>query len=321
MKTEIYDQLCAMLEEKFKELLRGSSPPEGLGALIEEQGAVLARWISKNGSSSQWLYLRIAAEAGSKHPIITVAPILEQMGKQWWWLNKTDACGYGVRLRVMGSSADLKKVRLALQSALKEAGWKFSELEYEPELCLFGGERGIEIAHEHFCADSRFLSAWMAKTISRGPVIPEGLSLALLLRLLGACGLDLFESWDVFARVYDKRQFFKAKHPEVERFRVLAGKVFGAGPQSVFALYKDERAALLEEYCAFLDDFGKRLGRCYFQGLLECGIREFLAPVIFFHWNRIGLAPFHQFALARAVVEELEQRSCRAAVVKAESRS
>jgi len=221
----------------------------------------------------------------------------------------------------MVPSTERKKVQLVLQRVLKQAGREFTQLEYEPEICLFGGAQGIELAHEHFFADSRFLSRWTVKAApTQGQIIAEGLSLALLLRMLGACGLDLFESWDVFARVYDKRRFFTKDHPKLEKFRVLAGKVLDAGPNSVFTLYQNEQAASLEEYCSFLDGFGNKLSRCYFQGLLECGIREFLAPLIFFHWNRTGLSPFHQFALARAMVEQLERRS-RGSAVQAESRN
>jgi len=58
-----------------------------------------------------------------------------------------------------------------------------------------------------------------------------------------------------------------------------------------FELYRGEKAHLIDEYGAFLDAFGRNISYL-FDGRLECGLREFLVPIISVHWNRVRLTPF-----------------------------
>jgi hypothetical protein len=134
--------------------------------------------------------------------------------------------------------------------------------------------------------------------------IPEGLSLALIMHTLHGAGLDLFEQWDVFDRICAKRPQ-GARTKAIEHFQELAQKVVGSKPERIVSLYQGEDAHILQGYFKMLDSFGQELCRASCEGRLECGVREFLAPVVLFHWNRIGMPYVFQSGLAAAVAREL----------------
>lgn len=320
---DTHEQLCAEVEELLKGQLarRGGGIeecPENLGALVEETSAVITRLLARNSGTEQWLYFRVSVESQAEANLLLarhVAPALRELkGRHpfagWWWLNKQDSLGKGVRLRIRVPSRRRKEVELAVREHLAAFDCQFSMLEYEPEVRLFGGAVGIGLAHEHFCADSEFLTDWMRLgDIAQPPVIPVGLSLALIFLTLRAAGLDLFECWDVFDRVRAKRRSPDNNDEIPPRIERLALKIINAGPGAVFGLYEGERGRLLKEHSAFIASYGQRLRTTYFEGNLECGLREYLAALIFFHWNRVGMTASVQSKLAHAVERELARQS------------
>src|ERR1700751_3825005 len=212
-------------------------PKMKLGVLVERAGAAIQRIVSDFAEADQWLYFRVSADLGAGGRVVTheIAPMLRQLKsnhpiKGWWWLYKTDARGPAVRLRVFVPSDASRELEMAVGREFSKLGRDFKVLCYEPELCLFGGADGIRAAHEYFCADSEFLGAWAGeREPSQGAIIPEGLSLALILRLLHACGLDLFECWDVFDRLCERRRIGHAGDKRFVRYQEVAKKVIQSG--------------------------------------------------------------------------------------------
>lgn len=320
ISVTLYDQLCARLKEHLEQ--RSDSQELSLeseldlGALVEHAGATLISVLAETGSPS-WLYLRISVEPGQGNSVISrhVAPLLRDLEKDyqlqgWWWLNKSDSCGAALRLRVSMPWQERICVKSVLRAKLNDAGLFSVALRYEPEMCLFGGPEGIKFAHDHFCAETQFLTSWMANSEDiKLPVIAEGLSLALIFAMLQASGLDVFEMWDVFSRVYTNRRFFPEDYEGGDKFGRLANKVLEAGSDEIIALHQGAAAGLLIDYKKYLLHFGQALNRAYFEGRLECGLREFLTAVILFHWNRIEMPPFRQFALSHAMTKELQRIS------------
>jgi thiopeptide-type bacteriocin biosynthesis protein len=326
--TSADDQLCAALEHYFRIQLAGSGPSTiahdevNLGALVERANAAVSRVFSQAAEREQWLYFRISAASTAEANVMIathIAPMLQQWKgdgsiRGWWWLNKSDSFGNAVRLRIQALQRSRREIEAAAKKQLKDFDCQFAMLCYEPELRLFGGTVGMRIAHDQFCADSGFLSEWMRESgHGRLPIIPAVLSVAVIFRLLRAAGLDLFESWDVFDRVCHKRPVGNAPSwgaPDIQR---IAAKVVRFGPDAVCDLHEGTKRTLLAGYGDALDSLGRKLNRTYFRGHLDCGIREFLVPVILFHWNRIGMPGVVQTALCHAVARELSDLSRKSA--------
>jgi thiopeptide-type bacteriocin biosynthesis protein len=269
--------------------------------------------------SHEWLYFRIRSDITRGRGLLVdeIAPMVREVARilpieGWWWLFKSDSHGPAIRLRVSVSPDARARVAEAMSAALTASHNEFSMPYYEPELLLFGGPYGIDAAHEFFCADSAFVASWAERERStKGALIPEGLSLALVMRLLQAAGLDLFERWDVFHGVARMRVFGNRKDSRYQPYEALAQRIVSAGPNKVVQLYLDNEEQkgdrMLATHVAFLDAFGRKLSALYSEGFLECGLRELCVPLILFHWNRLLLSPFAHFGLSHAVAEELER--------------
>jgi thiopeptide-type bacteriocin biosynthesis protein len=284
-----------------------------VGYIVEQADAAIHRAITESAEGERWLYFRLAMEDAGHDKIISheIAPLMQGLKSVslingWWWLYKRDPHGLAARLRIAMPEPAFREVEIAVAARCGRLGRSYRVLQYEPELRLFGGSRGMKAAHQHFCEDSAFLAAWARQDGSPSlPIIPEGLSLALTIRLLRAAGLDLFECWDVFDRVCDKRRLGNLDDSRLAGYRTLAAKVAQAAPEQIFQLYSGtEQAKLIKDYVSFLDNFGHGLAGIYYEGQLECGLREFLVPIILFHWNRVGLKPFGQFGLSHSIAYE-----------------
>lgn len=315
-------KLCAALAQSTAAVL--SKHLDGIpgrlgrvGILVEETGAIIERAVARSLSQEQWLYFRISSDPSKSKGLVAheLGPLLRDVGhihpfKGWWWLYKADVRGPAVRLRVFVSNESSSEVEAAIKSRLSKLHHDFTMPCYEPEILLFGGPHGMQAAHEFLCADSAFLASW-AETDSSptGSLIPEGLSLALIMRVLQAANFDLFERWDVFDRVAQKRAFGQHDDKRFQRYAELVRKIIAAGPDQVFELYASTKSRLLTDHVAFLDKFGRTMSSLYINGLLECGLREFFVPIILFHWNRLLLSPFAHFGLSHAVAHELARLS------------
>lgn len=320
-------KVCSQIEAQRREVLAenlaeavtrfytGESKSFHLGHVVERAIQAIEAGISEQDGDEHWIYFRIAVEPRNRSRMIAfdIAGAIAESGSavpitQWWWLNKWDPLGPAVRLRMQVPFDRARDAASEVSSRLRQRGFEFNILRYEPELRLFGGAEGIRIAHELFAYDSSFLVDWARQSDSQqGPTIPPGLSLALMIDLARAGGLDLFELWDLFDRIAAKRAV--SGDPVSVKCKDLAARVVAAAPDALFALYGREQQQLLSGYRARLRQCAERLSRAYFQGDLECGIRESLVPMILFHWNRVGLASSAQAALSRSTADEFARLS------------
>ncbi len=294
---------------------RSALEQKNVAAIVEKTDAFLYQLAVNSGETAPWLYFRVSADNGNETATLftEIGPTLQELTSQhpqlrWWWLCKRDILGAALRLRICVPSGASVEVERVMMDQFKKYGREVRILQYEPELRLFGGSHGIEAAHDFFCEDSKFLMAWAGSDDKlQRPIIPEGLSVSFLFHLLSATGLDVFERWDVFERVSEKRKLERTDDERYLRLQTLVQKTIAAGTDRVFRLYDGEKAHLILAYKNSLETCGRKLSRLYFDGALGCGLREFLVPIILFHWNRVGLTAFRQSSISHAVAQECER--------------
>jgi len=307
---EFYDRLETVMKS-YLNLVRpadAAAPVANITTLVEQAAASIEKIISDSRHEEQWLYFRVSVPHGAEAHVIAreIGPLLNDLTEEraiqgWWWLRKHDVSGPALRVRVLVSAHRRPEVHETMRRCLLASQREFTILRYEPEIRLFGGAAGIKSAHDHFCADSAFLAAWARlDNVPSLPVIPAGLSLAFIIRMLVASGLDLFERWDVFDRVYDKRKTTVRAGEDSSALQSRVDKIIASPLDNIFHLFDGERRRLIVEHAAFLDGFANRISSAYFEGRLECGLREFFVPTILFHWNRIGMTALGQFSISRA---------------------
>jgi thiopeptide-type bacteriocin biosynthesis protein len=171
---------------------------------------------------------------------------------------------------------------------------------YEAETAAFGGNPGMDIAHNLFCDDSRAIV-----NLLRGDTIALGrreLSLLLCSTLMRAANLEWYEQGDVWHRVAQERPLptniptakVTAMADEIKH-AILAdttpnGPLLGAtGPLASVAGWAEafHRA-------------GQTLAAVAGEGTLQRGLRQIITYLVIFHWNRLGLSVRTQSILAHA---------------------
>ncbi|MFI6098165.1 thiopeptide-type bacteriocin biosynthesis protein [Lentzea sp. NPDC051213] len=218
-----------------------------------------------------------------------------------WWFMRKHPCW---RLRLQpGPAGHTMKHRFG--TALDElaangriSGWWPGI--YEAETPAFGGQAGMDLAHELFCADSRAV----VNLIRDGGVGlgRRELSLLLCTTLMRAAGLEWYEQGDVWHRVAQERRL-PADVP-VSKVTAMAGDlkqlmladVSSDGP----LLGTNGPLASAAEWAEAFRQAGRTLGSAARRGTLRRGLREVVSYLVIFHWNRLGLPARTQSILAWA---------------------
>ncbi|MGH3908148.1 MAG: thiopeptide-type bacteriocin biosynthesis protein [Pseudonocardiaceae bacterium] len=234
-----------------------------------------------------------------------LAPLLQRaeadgMIAAWWFIRKHPCW----RLRLQPGPAG-RAMTANLAAALDQlttegqiGGWWPGI--YEAETAAFGGNPGIDIAHDLFCADSRAIITMLRSeetTLGR-----RELSLLLCSTLMRAANLEWYEQGDVWHRVTQERPLptdiptakMTAMADEIKHVMLADatpnGPLLGAsGPLTSAASWAE----------AFRQA-GQTLGATAREGTLQRGLREIISYLVIFHWNRLGLPVRTQSILAGA---------------------
>ena len=174
------------------------------------------------------------------------------------------------------------------------------QTRYEPENVAFGGQSGMDIAHDLFCSDSSNILAYLRRgepTLGR-----RELSVLLCSTLFRAAGQEWFECGDIWHRVARLRPI-PAETP-TDRLTELGEslrKLLTYDARPTGALFgTDGPLAFAASWAAAFNHAGHALAVAANEGALERGTRDILAHHVIFHWNRIGLPHKTQSILAHA---------------------
>ncbi|MEU3168695.1 methyltransferase, FxLD system [Streptosporangium sp. NPDC006930] len=188
-----------------------------------------------------------------------------------------------LRLRTERPAADLLDQLVADEVA---AGWVGGI--YEPEIETFGGEQGMAIAHEVWCADS---PAALAET---GSPYARERCILLLSTMNRAAGLDPFEISDVWATFGNLRP---AIDPPQAAYQASAITAMRRLVHADAAKRDTTEPGWLDRVAAF-EDAGRRLARLATSGQLRRGLRAVLAHHAIFAFNRAATPVAEQAAAA-----------------------
>lgn len=171
---------------------------------------------------------------------------------------------------------------------------------YEPETTAFGGGPAMTTAHRLFHTDSRAILD--LATHGDAPLGRPEMSVLLITTLLNAAGLERYEQGHVWDHVSRERPLPTGITPEQtartakDLRHLLLADTSAGGP-----LFKP--GSPLASTAAWADSFrraGRDLGKNARAGTLERGLRLVLSYHVIFHWNRLGIAPRMQAALAHS---------------------
>ncbi|MFX4294308.1 thiopeptide-type bacteriocin biosynthesis protein [Streptomyces bohaiensis] len=224
-----------------------------------------------------------------------LAPVLDRGGAPWSFIRKHPHW----RLRLHSGDADHHELAAALD-ALAASGHirRWHPGIYEPETAAFGGRHAMGAIHELFHTDSRSIL-----TLPPTPALGRReLSMLLCTCLLRGAGLEWYEQGDVWQRATTDRPLPKdATAPQVQTLTASIRELLTADLHPTGTLFGPGCPA--EHASAWANAFritGRTLGAASRDGTLNRGLRQVLAYIVIFHWNRLGLAGRTQSLLAHA---------------------
>jgi thiopeptide-type bacteriocin biosynthesis protein len=287
--------------------------PAGLLEAVEVYQAAGAAALTDRPDPHGWHQVRIAFpdwDTAEETALAHLRPWLseaEETGtiSAWWFVRKAPcwrlrclpgaATGPSEAARRLGHTLD----RLADRGQI--TGWRKNI--YEPETYIFGGPAGMEAAHRIFHADSRGALGYLhqpAHGVGRREV-----SVLVLSALFRGAGQERSEQADIWHRIAAKRPLptdtpvgrIEAMVPKLRHLLTLDTRPTSPLTNNGGAL------APLSGWLAAVTDAGAHLAGLDREGQLHRGLRELLAHHALFHFNRLGLPPPAQAALAHAARE------------------
>jgi protein-L-isoaspartate(D-aspartate) O-methyltransferase len=214
----------------------------------------------------------------------------------WWFMRKQPW-----KLRYLpddpACAAAITSVLAKLTADHRITGW--APGIYEPETMAFGGQKGMDAAHDLFHHDSLHLLTRAAQAPAPAPGQRET-TVMLCSVMLRAAGLDWYEQADVWAKVAELRPAASSAITP-ERAAGLAPAMHRLMTVNVRPLCAPERDGPLTGHDGWVTAFeqaGQVLSDLARHGRLKRGLRAVLAHHILFHANRAGLTITDQSILA-----------------------
>lgn len=205
-----------------------------------------------------------------------LAPVLVEFGPRRWWLVRKEP-GARVRVETLDAGDRLADAVLAALGVLGAA----RPSTYEPETYRFGGDEGIDIAHDHFALDSA-----LAALVERVPDVSlRRWSTAALLDLSRRVVDDPAEWWDAW------------KQLESVVVPLVGALPQASDPQTATASTSDRLITAMEAG-------NSRVAARLRDATLLAGVgrRTWFAAAAVFHWNRLG---FHPAQMAAVIADAL----------------
>lgn len=255
--------------------------------------------IARIGQSGEvWHYVQIALpETASLETglLLTVRPLVEDLAHAgltngyWYMLKGSPRPQIRLRFRVRTEHllALEEQTTQRLETEVAEGRVsKWTQLLYEPEVALFGGQTGIDTAHAFFEADTRFFLSWLHLRSEGGAEAME-LSLYAMQHLLVRCGLEETERWDVWQRLTAYRPISSPALADLfARHQAAYAEWLSTPPEETVHALPEAIGSAWEQYLHQVALTAQHLRNAAEAGSLGRGLRQIITFLVLFHWNR-----------------------------------
>lgn len=254
--------------------------------------------MSKN---TLWLNFRIELDDPDKYQstLRQIYYILQEITNEeiingFWYVRKKDV-SYHIRLRIMTNIIYKTKLSSKIKREISKLDIEgITQSVYEPEVCLFGGEAGMKLAHEFFSIDSEFILKFLSHIDIDKLISLDSVSLWLWQSLIKEMNFDLYERWDIWNKVWQLRRFEETESSSTQHYQEKLSKLFLLNLETI----SDPVGQHIALYNSMYIKWGKKLVQSDRNGLLNRGIRQLIAIHIIFSWNRMGFGNEKQRILA-----------------------
>lgn len=199
--------------------------------------------------------------------------LLNDNNYEFWYIYKSD----GIRLRVQK-----KYEREVIKLCRNDSSLQINNVDYEPELNIFGGCKTIDNVHDIFCQVNKIIY----KIGTKGK-IETALSLYILMEIIKMSDLDYFEEWDVWKKVSKHRRILSVQ----DTLTVLKHL---PGIYSLMTIESNKFNNTLDaDFSLFIGKIGsniKQIKNTCRERHATRGFRGILSSVIFFVMNMLELS-------------------------------
>lgn len=239
--------------------------------------------------SNEWIcYLVHVDYIHQDNLIVDINHFMVEHSIKYWFMRKTFNHQSHLRIRFKNiHRLDLNE----LEKFLEDKNYiNFTPIKYEPEIHLFGGSSGIEIAHKLFMIISEIYALCIQEKLNKNTFY--SLLVWLSDYIIKTINEDLFERWDCWQRIFKLRDFDSSQH--LDMLIRNSSEVVEIVNAEISEIIKNETLDFrrnLKNKLAELDDILTKLNQLNYTGSLNRGIRSISSCLIIFMWNIMGVSP------------------------------
>ncbi|PEP13995.1 thiopeptide-type bacteriocin biosynthesis protein [Bacillus wiedmannii] len=240
-----------------------------------------------NSLSNHWFYFKLKSPHQNQNEyLIHIYKYLTKKKLKFWYMRKPFG-GSHLRIRVLKTKNFDE--RDLIQFLEKNYRGNYLRNVYEPEIHLFGGESGLCIAHNIFCATSKYSieSYIKLKQGKQNTYFERGIWLTdYLIKIVNE---DSFERWDNWKRIELLRKANSENLNRVIGNNIEAfNKITSLDENEFRKVFITKDDMFIQEYINEIKKNSESLKLMSGAGKLDRGIRSILSCIVIFNWNIMG---------------------------------
>lgn len=237
--------------------------------------------------ANEWSYYVIDSKHSVQNMILkNISKYLKESKTKFWFMRKSFENPH-LRVRIKNVN-DFNPSDF--ESKILSQNNKYKKLIYEPEIFLFGGNFGIEIAHDYFCLITNLLIEFEEHD-GRAELF-NILIVWLTDYFIKNTLQDNFEVWDCWNRIYTLREFNRENFAHIlDKNKAGIEEVIGYSYIDFSKIFKVDFSDYLDELKNDTDNLIAKFQKYHFNGNLDRGIRILLSFIVIFSWNILDVKP------------------------------